>query len=197
MTETPFQKVKADLKRYALRENRTSVGLGFTLRMFLLTPGFQFVFSRRLQEMVVKIPLIGRLLRRILWWWSCVFFGSELAMAAKIGGGFYVPHPFGIVVGAATLGRNVSILQNVTIGRKAAEDPRDPVIEDGVSISAGAVVVGAITVGEGATIGANAVVTKDVPPHSVAMGIPAKIIGPKPVTETPVADNSVTTSPAA
>lgn len=180
MSETPIQKVKADLQRYALRENRQSAGLGFTLRMFLLTPGFQFVFSRRLQEMVVRIPLIGRLLRRILWWFSCVFFGSELAIAAEIGGGLYVPHPFGIVVGAAKLGRNVSILQNVTIGRKSAEDARDPVIEDGVSISAGAVVVGAITIGEGSTIGANAVVTKDVPAYSVAMGIPAKIISTTP-----------------
>ncbi|MGE7371169.1 serine O-acetyltransferase EpsC [Neorhizobium sp. NPDC001467] len=197
MTETPFEKVRADLKRYALREDRTSASLGFTLRMLLLTPGFQFVFSRRLQEMAVKIPLVGRLLRRILWWWSCVFFGSELAMAARIGGGLYVPHPFGIVVGAATLGRNVSILQNVTIGRKAADDPRDPVIEDDVSISAGAVVVGAIIIGQGATIGANAVVTRDVPAQTIAMGIPAKVVVPKSPEDTPVTDASATASPVA
>lgn len=173
--ERPFQKIKADIRRYAARENRRP-NVSFTLRMFLLTPGFQFVFSRRLQEMVVRIPLIGRLLRRILWSASCLVFGSELAMGAEIGGGLYIPHPYGIVVGAATLGRNVTLLQNVTIGRKSADDPRDPLIEDDVTISAGAVIIGAITLGKGSTIGANAVVVKDVPAGAIAMGVPAKII---------------------
>lgn len=174
--ETPLEKVKADLRRYANREGRASAGAGFTLRMFLLTPGFQFVFSRRLQEMVVRVPLVGRLLRRILWWWTCVTYGSELAMGAEIGGGLYIPHPYGIVVGAARIGRNVSILQNVTIGRKSPEDARDPLIEDGAMISAGAVVVGALTVGQGATIGANAVVVRDVPAGATAIGIPARVV---------------------
>lgn len=175
-SETVWQKIRADLERYAERE-RARVSLAFTLRMILLTPGFQFVLARRLQEIAAKVPLVGRLLRRILWWATCVAYGSEIAMGAEVSGGLYIPHPYGIVVGEAKLGRNVSLLQNVTIGRRSAEFPGDPLIGDGVMISAGAVVIGNITIGEGATIGANAVVLKDVPPCSIAIGVPAKIVG--------------------
>lgn len=174
-SETPLQKVKADLERYAASEGK---GVSFLLavRMFLVTPGFQFVFSRRLQEMVVRIPVIGRALRRVIWWASCLIFGSEIAMAAKIGGGLYVPHPYGIVVGSARIGRNMHLLQNVTIGRKSREEPGDPMFGDDVTVSAGAVLLGPITIGDGAVIGANSVVLKDVPPRALAIGIPARII---------------------
>jgi serine O-acetyltransferase len=176
ISEGVCRKIRADLERYAERE-QSRVSFGFALRMLLLTPGFQFVLARRLQEGAVKIPIIGRLLRRILWWITCMAFGSEIALGAHVGGGLYIPHPYGIVVGEAKLGRNVSLLQNVTIGRRSAEFPGDPVIGDDVTITAGAVVIGAITIGRGATIGANAVVLKDVPPDSIAIGVPAKIIG--------------------
>lgn len=183
VSETPLQKIKADLRHYASAERR-GVSTGFVFRMFLLTPGFQFVFANRLQEIVVRIPFLGRLLRRIIWWATCLIFSSEIALAAKVGGGLYVPHPYGIVVGAATIGRNLRLLQNVTIGRKSSADPRDPVIEDNVQISAGAVLLGSITIGEGAVIGANSVVLKDVPAHASAVGIPARII---PAAPAPVA----------
>ncbi|MFG1298781.1 serine O-acetyltransferase EpsC [Xanthobacter sp. V3C-3] len=187
--ETPLQKVKADLAAYAAAERR-GVSAMFTLRMFLLTPGFQFVFARRLQEMVVRVPLVGRLLRRIVWWATCLIFSSEIAIGAQVGGGLFVPHPYGIVIGQAKVGRNMRLLQNVTIGRKSQDDPRDPVFGDNVNISAGAVLLGAITIGDGAIIGANAVVLKDVPPGATAIGIPARIIPAEPpaaVTPAPFA----------
>ncbi|MCG5237498.1 serine O-acetyltransferase EpsC [Xanthobacter oligotrophicus] len=173
--ETPLQKIKADLRHYASSERR-GVSIAFVFRMFLLTPGFQFVFANRLQEIVIRIPVVGRLLRRIIWWATCLIFSSEIALAAKVGGGLYVPHPYGIVVGSATIGRNLSLLQNVTIGHKNLDDLYDPVIEDDVQISAGAVLLGPITIGEGAVIGANSVVLKDVPAGGLAIGIPARII---------------------
>lgn len=175
LEETVIERIKLDLAQWAHYE-KTSIGPFFVLRMVFLTPGFQFVFARRVQEAVVHVPFIGRLLRRIFWWASCLAFGSELAIGAQIGGGLYVPHPFGIVVGCSRLGRRIHLLQNVTIGRKTAEDARDPVIGDDVTITAGAVVLGAITVGEGATIGANSVVLADVPPHTIAIGAPARIL---------------------
>lgn len=173
--ESPFARIAEDVRHYAEKDGRTRLGLLFVTRLFLITPGFQFVFCRRLQEIMILIPIIGRPLRRIFWWLTCLIFSAEIAIAAKVGGGLYVPHPYGIVVGSATLGRRVSILQNVTIGRRDPADPRDPVIADNVWLSAGAVILGPVTVGEGSVVAANAVVVKDVPPHSIAMGIPAEV----------------------
>jgi serine O-acetyltransferase len=168
-------KIREDLAHYALREH-TSVSPAFVARMFLLTPGFQFVLALRIQEALFRIPLIGRLLRRIAWWASCLFFGSEIALAADVDGGLYVPHPYGIVVGASDIGKRVTLLQHITIGRKDHTDRGRPRIGDGASLMAGCVVVGDITIGSGAIIGANSVVLKDVPPDSVAIGAPAKIL---------------------
>jgi len=174
-TTTITDKIREDLAHYALREH-TRVSPAFVARMFLVTPGFQFVLALRIQEALVRIPLVGRLLRRIAWWASCLLFGSEIAMAASVEGGLYVPHPYGIVVGACDIEKRVTLLQHITIGRKDHTDRGRPRICDGASLMAGCVVVGDITIGSGATIGANSVVLKDVPPDSVAIGAPAKIL---------------------
>ncbi|MFD0646348.1 MULTISPECIES: serine O-acetyltransferase EpsC [Bradyrhizobium] len=168
-------KIREDLAHYALREH-TGVSAAFAARMFLLTPGFQFVLALRIQEALFRIPLVGRLLRRIAWWASCLLFGSEIAMAASVDGGLYVPHPYGIVVGACDIGKRVTLLQHITIGRRDHTDRGRPRIDDGASLMAGCVVLGDITIGSGATIGANSVVLKDVPPDCVAIGAPAKIL---------------------
>ena len=151
--------------------------------MLFLTPGFQFVLARRIQEILHRIPLVGRLLRRIWWWWTCIVFGSELAIACDIGGGLYIPHPFGIVVGTCKIGRNVTILQNVTIGHKDRLGKGEPRIGDEVMLTAGCVILGDVAIGDRSVVGANAVVTRDVPPRSVAVGIPAKIIPRKDLLE--------------
>lgn len=173
--ESVWQKIRADIRHYAAREGARP-SLKLTLRLFFVTAGFQFVFARRIQEMLQAIPLIGRPLKRVWWWWCCLFFSSEIAIAARVAGGLYIPHPYGIVVGAATIGPNVTILQNVTIGRRSRADTADPDIRAGVIIGAGAVVLGRITLGEGANVGANSVVLKDVPAGATAIGIPAKVL---------------------
>lgn len=188
MIESPFEKISADLRHYALRE-KCQPTLAFKARMVLLTPGFQFVLARRIQEIVETIPVVGRLIRRVWWWLTCLVFGSELAIGCKIGGGLYIPHPFGIVVGTCIIGRNCTLLQNITIGHKDRTGKGEPHLGDEVMLTAGCVVLGDVLIGEGALIGANAVVTKDVPAGYVAVGVPARVFPRKPTADAAPADN--------
>lgn len=169
-----FTKIKMDLKHVALRE-KANLSLTFYLRMFLITGGFQYVLCRRIQEGLILIPIIGRPARRIFWWMTNMIFGSEIAIGAKVGGGLYIPHPYGIVVGVCEIGENVTLLQNVTIGVKSGSDAGLAVIGDDAFLSTGCVVLGDVKVGKGATIGANSVVLTDVPDGAIAIGAPARI----------------------
>lgn len=182
--ESPFAKIGRDLRHYA-RQERVPLNARFAIRMFVFTPGFQFVFLRRLQEIAVRIPVIGRLIRRILWWIACCLYGSEIGLATRVGGGLYIPHPYGIVLGIAEVGNDVAVMQNVTIGRKRPDDDGAATIRDGVLLSAGCVVLGAVTIGEGAIVAANSVVLSDVPPGAVAAGLPATIRMPKQAAANP------------
>lgn len=91
-----------------------------------------------------------------------------------IGPGLFIQHGFATVISAKSIGSNCHINQQVTIGYTAPG--KSPVIGNNVNVSAGAKVLGAITVGDNCTIGANAVVVKDVPPRCVVVGVPARII---------------------
>lgn len=99
---------------------------------------------------------------------------SLLLEAEQIGGGLFLQHGFATVVAAKRVGKNCWINQQVTVGYK---DNGCPVIGDDVMITCGAKVLGNITVGDGAVIGANAVVIRDVEPGAVMGGIPAKRLG--------------------
>ena len=96
-----------------------------------------------------------------------------------MGRGIMLDHATGLVIGeTATVGNNVSILQSVTLGGTGKDEgDRHPKIADGVLIGAGAKLLGNIKIGEGAKIGASSVVLTDLPPHSTAVGVPARIIG--------------------
>lgn len=103
-------------------------------------------------------------------------WSSEIGAEAQISGGLYTPHPFGIVIGnGCVIGRDVTVLQNVTLGRRNPDAGAVPVIEDGAMLGAGAVVLGAITVGERAKVAANALVLDDVPQDGIAIGNPATV----------------------
>ena len=98
---------------------------------------------------------------------------------AKLGSGILMDHATGIVIGeTAVIGDNVSILHEVTLGGTGKEvGDRHPKIGDGVLLGAGAKLLGNITIGECAKVGAGSVVLIDVPPHMTAAGVPAKITG--------------------
>ncbi|NLF90236.1 MAG: serine O-acetyltransferase [Corynebacterium marinum] len=104
------------------------------------------------------------------------FTGIEIHPGATIGRRFFIDHGMGIVIGETTeIGDGVMLYHGVTLGGQVlTQTKRHPTLEDNVTIGAGAKVLGPITIGEGSAIGANAVVTKDVPPEHIATGIPAK-----------------------
>jgi len=96
--------------------------------------------------------------------------------SASIGTSVFLDHATGIIVGAfAVIGDEVTILQNVTIGRKSSQPDRAPKIGRGVLLSAGATIVGDVTVGDFAKIGAGSVVEHDVPAGCTAVGVPARL----------------------
>jgi len=106
-------------------------------------------------------------------WWSVVT-GADIPLGCRIGGGLLIPHPNGVVIHVdATIGPNCLIFQQVTIG---ASKKGIPTIGGQVDIGAGAKVIGPIKVGDGALIGANAVVVCDVPAGATAVGVPARIV---------------------
>jgi serine O-acetyltransferase len=95
---------------------------------------------------------------------------------ASIGTSVFLDHATGIIIGAfAVIGDEVTILQNVTIGRKHSEPDRAPTIGRGVYLSAGSTIVGGVRIGDFAKIGAGAVVEHDVPPGCTAVGVPARL----------------------
>jgi serine O-acetyltransferase len=101
-------------------------------------------------------------------------FGLEISPGADVGGGLYIAHTVGCVISAKKIGQNCSIISNVTIGMRNKWE--FPEIGDDVFIGAGARILGGIRVGNGAIIGANAVVIQDVPDGTTAAGVPARII---------------------
>lgn len=108
-----------------------------------------------------------------------VLTGVEIAVGAEIQDGLKIRHGSGLVIDAmARVGRDCTLYQGVTLGVRSESEAGLPVIGDGVTIFAGAKVLGPISVGDGATIAANAVVLRDVPRGATAAGVPARVILP-------------------
>lgn len=113
-------------------------------------------------------------------------FAVDMHPGARIGSGIMIDHATGVVMGeTSVVGDNVSFLHSVTLGGTGcAEGDRHPKIGDGVLISAGAKILGNITIGTGAVIGAGSVVLEAVAPHTTVAGVPAKVVG-RPAAEQP------------
>lgn len=115
---------------------------------------------------------------RYLSQWSRFVTGVEIHPGATIGRRFFIDHGMGVVIGeTAVIGDDVLMYHNVTLGGTSlAKVKRHPTIEDGVLIGMGAKILGNVTVGRNARIGANAVVTRDIPADCTAVGIPARVV---------------------
>jgi serine acetyltransferase len=144
--------------------------------------GSQVLALARLREAAQrwKIPVVGAIFRRL----QVGLFGAEISKDAQLGTGVLFLHPVGVVIGGdSRIGDRVVFLGSNTIGsNKKSGFPR---IGNDVVIGAGARILGEISIGDGASIGANAVVLKDVPPGASAAGVPAVVRLRTPPREAP------------
>ncbi len=164
------------IKRDPAAKSKTSVVLTY--------PGIKAVFFHRIANFfaIAKFDLIARVISQF----SRFLTGIEIHPKAKIGKNLFIDHGMGVVIGeTSNIGDNVTIYHMVTLGGISpsinSDDQREikrhPTLKDNVVVGSGAQVLGPITVGKNAKIGANAVVTKDVPENGVMVGIPAKNVG--------------------
>lgn len=117
------------------------------------------------------------ILYTIAYYWVTWFFGIKLDYTVKVGRRVRLWHHGGMVLGAREIGNDVHLRQNTTIGLADRSDLNaKPSIGNSVEVGTGAVIIGDIVIGDGAVIGANAVVTKDVAPYTLVGGVPAKVI---------------------
>jgi serine O-acetyltransferase len=151
----------------------------------VLYPGLHAIVMHRLAHRLWRagVPFVPRLLSQF----TRFLTGIEIHPGATIGSGFFIDHGMGVVIGeTARIGDDVTLYQGVTLGGTGKQcGKRHPTLGNDVVVGVGASVLGAITVGDHARIGGGAVVVKDVPPHSTATGVPARIVATRdPATGT-------------
>jgi len=170
------------------------------LSVILTYPGAKAVLFHQIAHFfcVAKFDLVARIISQF----SRFLTGIEIHPKAKIGKNLFIDHGMGVVIGETSeIGDNVTIYHMVTLGGISPSIESDsqrnikrhPTLKDNVVVGSGAQVLGPIVVGKNAKIGANAVVTKDVPENAVMVGIPAKNVGTtteefKPYGITPSSD---------
>ncbi len=152
------------------------------LEMALASPGLHAVWVHRLTHRLWRRGGRLRLPARLLSQAARAATGVEIHPGAALGRRLFIDHGMGVVIGeTAEVGDDVMMYHGVTLGgRSLLPVKRHPTVRDGVVLGAGARVLGPVVLGQGAQIGANAVVTKDVPPGGVATGVPARVRVPGP-----------------
>jgi len=154
------------------------------LSVVLTYPGVKAVLFHKIAHFfsVAKFDLIARIISQS----SRFLTGIEIHPKAKIGKNLFIDHGMGVVIGETSeIGNNVTIYHGVTLGGispsidsdKQRDVKRHPTLKNNVVVGSGAQILGPVTVGENAKIGANSVVTKDVPDNAVMVGVPAKNVG--------------------
>jgi serine O-acetyltransferase len=142
------------------------------VEILALWPGVHALLAHRAAHALrcARVPLLPRLLAAV----SRALTGIEIHPAARIGRRFFIDHGMGVVIGeTAEIGDGVTLYQGVTLGGTGfATGKRHPTLEDNVTIGSGAKLLGPITIGHGAKVGANSVVIHDVPPNTTVVGNP-------------------------
>jgi serine O-acetyltransferase len=176
----PFETFLADLRAPVERD---PAARGY-LDVLLSYPGLRAIVAHRLIHALYEanVPLLPRFLGSL----SRFFTGIEIDPGATIGKGVFIDHGMGVVIGeTAEVGDGCTIYQGVTLGGTSLQrTKRHPTLGRNVSVGSGASVIGAIHIGDGAKIGANSVVVKDIPPNATVVGIPGRVVllDGKPVT---------------
>ena len=154
------------------------------LSLILTYPGVKAIFFHRIANFfsIAKFHLVARIISQF----SRFLTGIEIHPNAKIGKNLFIDHGMGVVIGETSdIGDNVTIYHMATLGGIAPSINSDnqrnikrhPTLKENVVVGSGAQILGPVVVGKNAKIGANAVVTKDVPENAVMVGIPAKNVG--------------------
>ena len=182
-----FKRLHEDLSAFVARDPAARS----RLEIVLCYPGFHAIVLHRVAH---RLWLWRRyLFARLISQFSRLLTGIEIHPGATIGRRFVIDHGHGVVIGeTAESGDDVTLYQGVTLGgiapsvdsRAQVNVKRHPTLQSGVILGSGAQVLGPITIGEGARVGANSVVTRDVPPGLTAVGIPAHVMMPRDRAET-------------
>src|SRR3954469_6982657 len=150
-------------------------GVG-SLEVLALWPGVHALLAHRVAHALhgAGIPVVPRTLAAV----SRAATGIEIHPAARVGDGLFIDHGVGVVIGeTAQVGRDVTLYQGVTLGGTGfATGKRHPTVEDEVTVGSGAKLLGPITVGHGAKVGANSVVVTDVPANATVVGNPGHVV---------------------
>ncbi len=167
-----FSKLRKDIA--AAKRNDPAARNKFEI--WLTYSGVRALIWHRRAHVLYKMHL--KLLARMVSQWAKFRTGIEIHPAAKIAPGVFIDHGAGVVIGeTAEVKEGVVIYQGVTLGGTGKEKgKRHPTIERNVTVSCGAKVLGGFTVGEGARIGAGAVVIKPVPPYATVVGVPGRVV---------------------
>ncbi len=169
----------ADLRRAHMLVNEGVEDVS-NVRLWLgiLSPRFMPVLLCRLAHSLHRLGLAP--LAKVLALLNFFLFGIEIAARCPIGKGLFLPHTQGTVIGAWSIGDNATIFQGVTLGAKELDfsyvESSRPTVGSGVTIGAGAKVIGGVFLGMNSRVGANAVVLQDVAPGLLVVGIPAKVV---------------------
>lgn len=143
------------------------------LDALLFDSGFQALAAHRMAHALVRhgIPVLPAVCRR----WAIAACGIDILPRADLGGGCIIAHGIGLVIGGRTvIGEDCTLLHGVTLGEARFDELDCPRLGDRVTVGAGAIVLGGITIGDDVLIGAGSVVVSDVPAGAVVAGVPAR-----------------------